>query len=67
MRDVGTALMRAVDVVVIDGVFGEMVGKARQFARDEGFAASGESIVITAGLPFGTPGATNLLRVAWVN
>ena len=26
----------------------------------------GESIVITAGLPFGTPGATNLLRVAWV-
>ena len=44
----------------------EMVGKARQFARDEGFAASGESIVITAGLPFGTPGATNLLRVAWV-
>jgi len=45
----------------------EMVGKARQFARDEGFAAPGESIVITAGLPFGTPGATNLLRVAWVN
>mgnify|MGYP000328933791 FL=1 len=44
----------------------EMVGKARQFAREEGFAASGESIVITAGLPFGTPGATNLLRVAWV-
>ena len=44
----------------------EMVGKARQFARDEGFAGSGESIVITAGLPFGTPGATNLLRVAWV-
>ncbi len=44
----------------------EMVAKARQFARDEGFAAPGESVVITAGLPFGTPGATNLLRVAWV-
>ncbi len=44
----------------------EMVAKARQYARDEGFAAPGESIVITAGLPFGTPGATNLLRVAWV-
>jgi pyruvate kinase len=45
----------------------EMVTKARQYARDEGFAAAGESIVITAGLPFGTPGATNLLRVAWVS
>jgi pyruvate kinase len=44
----------------------EMVAKARHFAREEGFAGPGESIVITAGLPFGTPGATNLLRVAWV-
>jgi hypothetical protein len=23
-------------------------------------------VVITAGVPFGTPGATNLLRIAWV-
>jgi pyruvate kinase len=45
----------------------EMVAKARQHARDEGFAKPGESIVITAGLPFGTPGATNLLRVAWIS
>ena len=44
----------------------EMVAKARHFARAEGFAQPGESIVVTAGLPFGTPGATNLLRVAWV-
>ncbi len=44
----------------------EMVQKARRFARAEGFAEPGNSIVITAGLPFGTPGATNLLRVAWV-
>jgi pyruvate kinase len=44
----------------------EMVAKARQLARQEGFAQPGSSIVITAGLPFGTPGATNLLRVAWV-
>lgn len=44
----------------------EMVAKARHFARAEGFAAPGETIVITAGVPFGTPGATNLLRVAWV-
>ncbi len=44
----------------------EMVHKARRVARAEGFAEPGSSIVITAGLPFGTPGATNLLRVAWV-
>jgi pyruvate kinase len=44
----------------------EMVQKARTYAKDEGFAEPGASIVITAGLPFGTPGATNLLRVAWV-
>jgi len=45
----------------------EMVQKARQYAKSEGFAEPGASIVITAGLPFGTPGATNLLRVAWVS
>jgi pyruvate kinase len=44
----------------------EMVAKARHFAKAEGFAMPGSSIVVTAGLPFGTPGATNILRVAWV-
>jgi pyruvate kinase len=44
----------------------QMVQKARHFAKEEGFASPGESIVVTAGLPFGTPGATNLLRIAWV-
>ena len=44
----------------------EMVSKARSFAKAEAFADPGSSIVITAGLPFGTPGATNLLRIAWV-
>lgn len=45
----------------------EMVAKARHHAKVEGFALPGSSIVVTAGLPFGTPGATNLLRVAWVS
>ena len=44
----------------------EMVAIARLHARNEGFANPGTSIVITAGLPFGTPGATNMLRIAWV-
>ena len=45
----------------------EMVDKARKYAKKEGFAKPGSTIVITAGLPFGTPGATNLLRIAWVS
>jgi pyruvate kinase len=44
----------------------EMVDRASQIAFDEGFAAPGERIIISAGVPFGTPGATNLLRIAFV-
>jgi pyruvate kinase len=29
-------------------------------------AQAGQALVITAGLPFGTPGATNMLRIAYV-
>jgi pyruvate kinase len=46
--------------------FGDMVQKASRITRDEGFADTGERIVVTAGVPFGTPGATNTLRIAWV-
>jgi len=31
------------------------------------FAAPGQTIVIAAGMPFGTPGSTNLLRIAQVD
>jgi pyruvate kinase len=31
-----------------------------------GFAQSGDKFVMTAGMPFGTPGSTNILRIAWV-
>ncbi|HDR9044858.1 TPA: pyruvate kinase [Burkholderia vietnamiensis] len=34
--------------------------------RTEGFGASGQTIVISAGMPFGTPGTTNLLRIAQI-
>jgi pyruvate kinase len=44
----------------------EMVVRACQKALEEGIAESGTSLVVTAGMPFGTPGATNLLRIAWV-
>jgi pyruvate kinase len=46
--------------------FAEMVQRATHAAHREGFADNGERIVITAGVPFGTPGATNILRIAWV-
>ena len=42
----------------------EMVDYACQTALREEFARPGESIVIIAGMPFGTPGTTNLLRIA---
>lgn len=44
--------------------FSGMVERASILAAREGFARSGESIVIMAGVPFGTPGATNTLHVA---
>ncbi|MGY9015878.1 MAG: pyruvate kinase [Rhodospirillales bacterium] len=47
--------------------FESMVETAIKIAVDEGIAKSGERIVVTAGVPFGTPGATNILRIAWVN
>jgi pyruvate kinase len=46
--------------------FDDMVCRAAQIARQEGFAGAGDRIVITAGVPLGTPGATNMLRVAFV-
>jgi pyruvate kinase len=44
----------------------DMVERASRFAFLEGFAKPGERIVVTAGVPLRTPGATNMLRVAFV-
>jgi pyruvate kinase len=44
----------------------DVVERAADIAYREGFAKTGERIVVTAGVPLGTPGATNLLRVAFV-
>ena len=46
--------------------FGDMVQKAIRESLTHRIAEKGQRIVITAGVPFGTPGATNILRVAWV-
>ncbi len=44
----------------------DVVDRAARIAYEEGFAKPGERIVVTAGVPLGTPGSTNLLRVAFV-
>lgn len=46
--------------------FSQTVEKAVQLSVAHGLAAKGQRLVITAGVPFGTPGSTNTLRVAWV-
>jgi len=47
--------------------FSDMVQKAVRAAHREDLAKPGQRVVITAGVPFGTPGATNILRIAWVD
>jgi len=42
----------------------DMVDRACTIAHREGFARPGDRIAITAGVPLGTPGATNMLRIA---
>ncbi len=46
--------------------FHEMVDKACAVAEAEEYAGHGDRLVITAGVPFGTPGSTNVLRIAWI-
>jgi pyruvate kinase len=46
--------------------FAEAVQMAVKKAEETGLAEKGQRLVMTAGVPFGTPGSTNILRVAWV-
>jgi len=62
------ALVWGVHAVVASDVgnFADMVQKACRLALAHEVAEDGDRVVITAGVPFGTPGATNILRIAWV-
>ena len=44
----------------------DMVDRACRIAFKEGFAKSGQRVIVVAGVPLGTPGATNMLRIAYV-
>jgi len=58
----GTHCVHTEDVTSVE----EMVDHASYHARRQGIAAKGDRLVTTAGMPFGTPGATNTLRIPWV-
>ncbi len=47
--------------------FEEMVAKSKRMALRQNLVTANDRIVITAGVPFGTPGATNVMHVAWVS
>ncbi|AQR74043.1 pyruvate kinase [Sphingomonas sp. LM7] len=46
--------------------FEEMVGKAKRMAMRQELASAGDRIVVCAGVPFGTPGSTNVLHVVTI-
>jgi pyruvate kinase len=47
--------------------FAEMVGKSVRMVQRKGMAKLGDRIVVTAGVPFGTPGSTNVIRLTEVS
>jgi len=44
----------------------DMVDRACRIAVKEGFARPGQRVIVVAGVPLGTPGTTNMLRIAYV-
>jgi pyruvate kinase len=63
------ALVWGVHSVVAEDVRDQddMVDRACRLAFKEGLAQVGQRIIVVAGVPFGTPGATNMVRIAVVS
>ncbi len=55
--------VHSVHTADVDGV-DQMTARASEVARRDRFAEAGQLIVVIAGMPFGTPGTTNLIRIA---
>lgn len=53
-------------LVPVVSSFSETVEHATRLAAQKGLAKKGDRIVLTAGIPFGQPGSTNVLRIAAV-
>ncbi len=45
------------------GSFEEMIAKGKRMALRHGFGTAGSKLIALAGVPFGTPGSTNLLHI----
>jgi pyruvate kinase len=60
------ALVWGVHAIVADDArnVDDMAERAGEMARRDEFVRPGQQIVIVAGIPFGTPGATNMMRIA---
>ncbi|NNM77217.1 pyruvate kinase [Sphingomonas sp. ID1715] len=56
----GVHAVRTKDV----GSFEEMIAKSKRMALRHGIAKAGDRVIVMAGVPFGTPGSTNVLHVA---
>ena len=48
-------------------IFSQMVETACRWAKAEHFATHNQHIIVTAGIPFGKSGGTNILRVAKID
>ncbi len=61
------SIVWGVHALVIDDArdVDDMAARACTTTVDEGFVSKGERIVIVAGVPFGSPGATNMMRLAF--
>ena len=44
----------------------DMVRKACRIAYEEEFAKAGEGVIVIAGVPLGSPGTTNMIRIAFI-
>jgi pyruvate kinase len=44
----------------------DMVNRACRIVVSEGFGKPGDRIIVSAGVPLGTPGATNMIRIAYI-
>jgi pyruvate kinase len=62
------ALVWGVHCVVTDDAhdMDDVINRACSIAKNEEFAKANERVIIVAGVPLGTPGATNMLRIAHV-
>lgn len=70
-KDVARRLVLSygVKTVYVPEIIEDFTGPARhaaEIAKRVGFASQGDKFVMTAGVPFGTPGSTNILRIGWV-